>query len=211
MGTSFTLDGVTHYARSDGTLRIKVADRVANAFSNIKINTENSSLTSGLYTIKVEGFYSTDGIYFGDTANSIDTVTFRFMNELYGLKATIPENELIFNSATGLNISKNDELNATIEYSGAVINPNIKVALYRRSYEDTYEMSYNLVDLADYVSNELDEYQTKIYDLIDEVSATNTYKFHFKSNLVTGTYKLEFRLYDGTSYVGNVIRYVIIK
>ncbi len=211
MGTSFTLDGVTHYARSDGTLRIKVADRVANAYANIKINTENSSLVSGLYTIKVEGFYSPDGIYYGDTPNSTDTVTFRFMNELYGLKATIPENELIFTSTTGLNISKTDELNVTIDYSGAIIDPNIKVSLYRRSYDDTYEMNYNSVDLADYISNELDEYQTNIYNLIDEVGSINNYTFHFKSNLVTGTYKLEFRLYDGTSYVGNVIRYIIIK
>ncbi len=213
MGTSFTLDGVTHYARSDGTLRIKMADRVANAYGNIKINTENSSLTSGLYTIRVEGFYSTDGIYFGTESNSTATVTFRFMNELYGLSATIPENELIFTSLTGLNDNKTDELNATINYSGAVIDPNIKVALYRRSYDDVYEMDYNLVDIKDYITNELDEYGTnsKIYDLIDEVSSTNTYQFHFKSNLVTGTYKLEFRLYDGTSYVGNVIRYVIIK
>jgi hypothetical protein len=72
-------------------------------------------------------------------------------------------------------------------------------------------MNYNSVDLADYISNELDEYQTNIYNLIDEVGSINNYTFHFKSNLVTGTYKLEFRLYDGTSYVGNVIRYIIIK
>lgn len=211
MGTSFTLDGETYYARSDGTLRIKVADRVANAYANIKINTENSSLISGVYTIKVEGFYSTDGIYFGTTPNSVDTITFRFMNELYGLKATIPENELIFDSVSGINDNNTNELNVSIDYSGAIINPNIKVSLYRRSYEDAYDMNYNSVDIADYVTNELEEYQTNIYNLIDEVTATNTYKFEMGSNLVTGTYKLEFRLYDDTSYVGNVVKYIIIK
>ena len=133
------------------------------------------------------------------------------MNELYGLNATIPENELIFDNVSGHNDNDTDEVNVTLNYSGAIIEPNIKVALYRRSYDDVYEMSYDIVDLADYVSNELDEYQTNIYDLIDEVGLTNTYKFHMKSELVTGTYKLEFRLYDGTSYVGNITRYIIIK
>ena len=213
MGISFTLDGETYYPRSDGTLRIKVADRVANAYSNIRINTENSSLASGLYTIRVEGFYSSDGIYFGTTANSTDTVTFRLMNELYGLKATIPENELIFDNVTGRNTNKTNELNVTLDYSGAIIDPNIKVALYRRSYTDIYEMDYSVVDITDYVSNELEEYGTnsKIYDLIDEVQSVNTYKFYMKNSLVTGTYKLEFRLYDGTSYVGSITRYIIIK
>ncbi len=213
LGISFTLDGETYYPRSDGTLRIKVADKVANAYSNIRINTENSSLASGLYTIKVEGFYSSDGIYFGTTPNSTDTVTFRLMNELYGLKATIPENELIFDNVTGRNTNKTNELNVTLDYSGAIINPNIKVALYRRSYEDIYEMDYSVVNITDYVSNELVEYGTnsKIYDLIDEVQSVNTYKFYMKNSLVTGTYKLEFRLYDGTSYVGNITRYIIIK
>ena len=213
MGTSFTLDGETFYARSDGTLRIKLTDRVANAFANIKINTENSSLASGLYTIKVEGFYSPDGIYFGPTPNSVDTASFRLMNELYGLRATIPDNELIFDSTTGSNIDNTDELNVTIDYSGAMLEPNIKVALYRRSYEDQYDMNYDLVDLSDYITDELDEYRTnsKIYNLLDEVELTNTYTFHMNTSLVTGTYKLEFRLYDDTSYVGNITRYIIIK
>ncbi len=211
MGTSFTLDGETFYPRSDGTLRIKLADRVANAYSNIRINTENSTFLSGLYTIKVEGFYSSDGIYYGPTPNSTDTVTFRFMNELYGLKATIPEKELIFNHETGQNDNLTNFLNVKVEYSGAVIDPNIKVALYRRSYTDIYEMTYDMVDIKDYVSDELVEYDTNIYDLFDQVDDENTYTFSMNSNLVTGTYKLEFRLYDNTSYVGNVTKYIIIK
>ena len=70
-----------------------------------------------------------------------------------------------------------------------------------------------MVNITDYVSNELEEYieNSKIYNLIDPISATNTYKFRLKNGLITGTYKLEFRLYDGTEYVGNVIKYIIIK
>ena len=60
---------------------------------------------------------------FGPTPNTTDTVTFRFMNELYGLKANISENELIFDALNGHNVNKNDQLNVTLEYSGAIIEP----------------------------------------------------------------------------------------
>jgi hypothetical protein len=72
-------------------------------------------------------------------------------------------------------------------------------------------MTYDMVDIKDYVSDELVEYDTNIYDLFDQVDDENTYTFSMNSNLVTGTYKLEFRLYDNTSYVGNVTKYIIIK
>lgn len=213
LGTSLTLDGETHYARSDGTFRFKIADKVANNQSNIRIDTENSTLEAGLYTIKVEGFYSTDGIYFGKTPSDTKQVTFRLMNKSYGLNVSIPENELVIDHTSGLNINKNRDLHATVSYSGSLVDPNIKVALYRRSYSSQFSLNYNLVDLADYISNNVTEFgtNTKIYNIIAEQESTSSYTFTFGQSLTTGTYKLDFRLYDGNAYVGNIIKYVIIK
>ena len=213
LGTSLTLDGNTHYARSDGTFRFKIADKVANYHSNIRIDTENSTLIAGLYTIKVEGFYSTDGIYFGKTPSDTKQVTFRLMNNSYGLNVTIPENELVIDHTTGLNINNNRDLHATITYSGSLVEPNVKVALYRRSYSSQFALNYNLVDLSNYISNNVTEFgnNTKIYNIIEEQGSTSSYTFTFNQSLTTGTYKLDFRLYDGNAYVGNIIKYVIIK
>jgi hypothetical protein len=52
---------------------------------------------------------------------------------------------------------------------------------------------------------------TNIYNVLDSLTDTNTYTFNFDTGLTTGTYKLEFRLYDADIYVGNVIKYIIIK
>ena len=213
LGTSLTLDGETFYARSDGTIRFKIADKVANSYSNIRINTENSSLAAGLYTIKVEGFYSPDGIYFGRTPADTDETSFRMMNKSYGLTVTIPDNEVIIDKTTGMNLNKNRLLHANIEYSGSLFEPNIKLALYRRSYVGINDTNYNLVDLSNYVNDNLTSYgtNTKIYNLIDELDSEDTATLTFNQSLTTGTYRLEFRLYDDDAYVGNIIKYIIIK
>ena len=213
LGTSLTLDGQTYYASSDGTIRIKVADKVANSYSNIRINTANSSLAAGTYTLKVEAFYSIDGIYFGRSPADECEVTFRMMNKSYGLTVDIPEEELIIDKETGLNVSKNRTLNASISYSGSLLEPNIKVALYRRSYDSVNSLNYNLVNLTDYITNNVTSHgtNTNIYNIISELNESDSYAFNFASSLTSGTYKLEFRLYDGNLYVGNIIKYIIIK
>ena len=38
-----------------------------------------------------------------------------------------------------------------------------------------------------------------------------TYYFNQKENLTTGTYKLNFMLYDGDTFIGDVYRYIIIR
>lgn len=213
MGTSLTLDGNTYYARSDGTIRFKIADRVVNSYSNIRINTTNSSLAAGEYTIQVDAFYSPDGIYYGVTPADTATTSFIMMNNSYGLDVTIPEEEIIIDKETGNNINGNKNMTATINYSGLLIEPNMKIAIYRRNYNDIYLLDYINADLKNYVTNNLESFgtDTNIYNLFDTLSDTNTITFNFKPDLMSGTYKLEFKLYDGNTYVGNVIRYVIIK
>ena len=213
MGTSLSLDGINYYARSDGTIRFKVADRVANSFSNVRIDTTNSSLAAGQYTIRVDGFYSPDGIYYGTTPADTATTSFRMMNKSYGLEVLIPEEEIIIDKDTGNNINKTRSMTATINYSGSLLSPNIKVALYRRNYNDVYLLDYVNANINDYITNELSMFgtNTNIYNVLSSLNETNTYTFNFNTNLTTGTYKLEFRLYDDNIYVGNVIKYIIIK
>ena len=61
-GINFEYNGNKYFPSGDGTTRIKIADKIANAKSKIKINTEKSKLSSGEYTILIESFGSYDGI-----------------------------------------------------------------------------------------------------------------------------------------------------
>jgi len=86
------------------------------------------------------------------------------------------------------------------------------MSLERRDYETQYAFNYNKVDLKDYVTNSLtngaNEYE---YKVSDNPIASNMVFLTLKDNLVTGTYKLVFKLYDNNTYIGEVYEYFIIK
>ena len=68
------------------------------------------------------------------------------------------------------------------------------------------------MDASDYFSNAFFSGTTDSeYTIINTPQESNTYTFLLKDNLVTGTYKMEFILYDGNSRYGSVEKYIIIK
>ena len=99
-----------------------------------------------------------------------------------------------------------------MEYSSKLSNPNIAVSLYRRDYDEEYAQTYTLVDLQEFVSNNLTATtREKEYEVSTSPTETITNHFIFKQNLMTGTYKLVYKLYDGDVYVGEAFDYLVIK
>ncbi len=219
LGTYFELNGNKYYPRTDGTTRIKIAEKVSNATSSISINTENSTLASGDYYILVESFGSADGIYYGVEASASDTVDLQIINDIYGLKSTLPEEQVIIDKTTGYTLEKdtgyisegNNDLNIDLEYVSGLTDPHITISLYRRNYDDVYDMSYTEVDLKEYVNEGLtllDADNIPLEYLVldsDQINAKVTnpdtpvnfdIDYTLKQNLKTGTYKLVFSLYD---------------
>ena len=99
-----------------------------------------------------------------------------------------------------------------VEYSSQLSDPNIAVSLYRRDYTEEYAQSYTLVDLQDYVSDTLTATsREKEYVMSTLPIATTTNNYKLKTNLITGTYKLVYKLYDGDTYVGEAFDYIVIK
>ena len=93
-----------------------------------------------------------------------------------------------------------------------ILIPNIAVSLYRRDYTEEFSQKYNLVDLKDYITTTLEPTKReKEYVVTERPSENNTYFLLMKENLVTGTYKLVYRLYDGDVFIGEVYEYLIIK
>lgn len=212
LGVTFTIGTTTYYPRLDGTTRIKISERVANVSSNIKINTEGSSLPSANYTLKIESFGSPDGIYFGLTSSASTTVDFTVNNSIYGLKVNIDESQLIIDKVTGHTENDNNVMVYNIEYSSGLKNPNLRVALYRRNYSEIYSDQYDLVDLQDYVTNTLTTTNlSKVYLIAKPPLETMSLFMYTKEGLVSGTYKIVFSLYDDNTYIGDVYKYIFIK
>ena len=222
LGTYFELDGESFYPRTDGTTRIKIAEKVSNAASSIKINTDNSTLESGSYYILVESFGSADGIYFGINASDSDTVNLVILNDIYGLDSNLPDQQVIIDKATGHTLEEDtgyisdedNKLNINLNYLSGVANPYISIKLYRRDYENEYDLTYSLVDLEDYIRetltgidsdhpNEYEAISTETIDQsVDDITEAVDFDLEYtlRNNLVSGTYKIVFTLYDKEEY-----------
>ncbi len=212
MGVYLELNGVRHYPRIDGSYRIKLADRMVNVTARMKFGTENSSLASGHYKIKVESFGSADGIYYGLVANDSAILDFDFVNAVYGLKVTTNEKVMFIDKTTGKTLNDNNTLSFTTQYNSTLINPSLRVSLYRRDYTTEYSTNYVLVDLQDYVTNRLTTTnESKVYLLTNNPPTNFPTYYTTKPNLVSGTYKLVVSIYDNGIYIGDSHIFIFIK
>ena len=84
--------------------------------------------------------------------------------------------------------------------------------MYRRKYDTVYDTNYELVDLQDFISETLTTTNnTKEYLLTNSPARNNSFNLAMKNELLTGTYRLAFRLYDGNTLIGEVVRYIIVR
>lgn len=213
LGINFELDGQKYYPRVDGTTRINIADKVTDVLARIKINTEdNTTLATGDYKIVIESFGSSDGIYYGLTASDLIELDVTVINSAFGLKVMTDDGAKIVDNETGNNVDGNNSLSSTVEYSSSLKDPSITVSLYRRKYNDVYSMDYEQVDLQDYVLSTLvTTNKEKEYVAFNNPTSSQVYLLKLKPNLITGTYKLVYKLYDGETYVGEAYEYIVIK
>ena len=224
LGTFFSLDGENYYPRTDGTTRIKVADKVSNAASSITFNTDYSTLESGSYYFLIESFGSADGIYFGVNASDSDTVDVQILSDIYGLDSHIPDQQVIIDKETGHTLdekgyisNEDNELDVSVDYLSGLPHPYISIKLYRRDYEDAYDLTYTQVNLADYITDNLslmhgNEYpleyeavsESEIAEATEGLEDTDMVTFDLNytldENLMSGTYRIVFTLYDRDDY-----------
>lgn len=199
-------DGSTalYYPRTDGTTRMKIADKVSNSKATITFETSKSTMATGQYKFLIESFGSADGVYFGVESSDSTELNLYIVNDDFGLESEIPENYVIIDKengytieeTTGFSIEKEyeildedgnviggttDELNDgkndfeySVKYTSGYENPYIAVALYRRNYDSVYDRTYSLVDLADYL-NISDNALKPVPDDIKDQFAITTY------------------------------------
>ena len=71
-------------------------------------------------------------------------------------------------------------------------------------------MTYGFMNNEDYIRT-MATPREKEYIVSTSPLPTATYYLTLKDNLVTGTYKLVYKLYDGNTYIGETYEYMIIK
>ena len=212
LGLYYTIGETKYYPNIDGTTRIKIADRVDSVEKWIVLNTSTSKLATGNYKIRIESFGSPDGIYYGLNSSDVVELDIEIINEIYGLDATVDPEEMVIHSDTGLNAKDTNEIRYVFSYNSGLTSPSIHVKMYRRDYQEETTTEYHLVDAADFFDSTLTSTSEEgEYLIINNPVNLSSYTFETKEGLLTGTYKLEFILYDTDSPIGSIEKYIIIK
>lgn len=229
LGMVLTLGGTKYYPSIDGSFRVRLAENVTTVNSAIGVDIGNSNLTTGTYTFIVETFGSYDGIY--NKSGEVTTISsdkLYVVNNKFGLKIDVPDVSITHDRVTGNDEDGNNNIDYELTTSSGLSNPNLRVSLQRRTYNDVYDMTYETVDLADYVvdSNVLTTTSIEkqylvpnaFYDVnVDGVNnddvktKTLTYSLNLGENLKSGTYRVVFSVYDNDVYIGNNYVYLIIR
>ena len=204
-GVYYLVDGVKYYPDINGVTRIKLADKVGSIEQPVQVNLENSLLPTGSYTFEVTAFGSIDGIYYSTTNLVHKDINSSIINSTYGLKVELDDTSIV------LKTGAENVLKGKINYTSLLSHPNIRIRMYRRNYNEVYDTTYSLVDLGNYVSSPMEHTNNqKEYYITKAPTDEINLNLNLKQNLTTGTYRLDFALYDNNVEIGTVSRYIII-
>ncbi len=212
IGLYYSIGDTKYYPNIDGTTRIKIADRVDSVEKWITLHSSTSRLATGNYKIKIESYGSPDGIYYGLNSSDVVELDLEIINEIYGLDAHVAAEQMVIDSETGLTSDGTHNIKYTFDYNSGLNNPSINIKMYRRDYTEENSTEYDEVDPADYFDSSLiSTNNSNEYKIINRPTDQCSYTFTTKENLLTGTFKLEFILYDMNSPIGSIEKYIIIK
>lgn len=207
----FEVGGKEYFSSNDNSIKINLGSASDCDLKTLTIKTkENSSgLENGTYYIKINKFISADGYHYDSLYEDEILITLVVENQV----AVIPNHsfEVVLNSDSIVLDKKTENHLASfnIIYSGNLIEPNIRVSLYKKNDLTAYNQNYTLVDIAEYSNNTLISSETNKY-FVDPLNQT------FNLNLIPSKfdnngYKYVFELYDGKNKISKMEKYFIVK
>ncbi len=216
----FKIDEQRYYPENDNIIRINLNSGIEEITKTLTIitNSTHTNLEPGQYYLKISNYVSVDGHYFEELGiNEVAipvVVTDDDIKVEYGFDVIVDdESRIIKKTEENVNVS------FAILQNGAFKNANIRVALYKKDQLTAYDQTYSLVDLREYVTNNLDVVSDKIYYV-----TTNPFVYdgreetlnHFDLNLETQNfektgYKFVFSLYDNNKKIVSIEKYFIVR
>lgn len=207
----FEVNGIEYFASNDNSIKINLGSVTSKEIKTLKIKTkENSSdLKIGTYYIKINGYISEDGYYYNDLYDEQVIIPLIVDNNIIEVKDYNFDIQMDSQSIILDNDIENNLITFNIIYSGLLTQPNIRISLYKKDKLTAYNQDYTLIDLKEYVSNELIRVEEKKY-IVDKEALT--FDLDLLTNKFENTgYKYVFELYDGPTKVSQIDKYFIVK
>lgn len=216
---SFRVGGIYYYPSNDSITYINLSNNTSNISEELEVvvNSSNSNLTNGNYSLVINGYASHKNNYSNSFTSDEIIIPLTLKKELL-----MSDYEFDVKINSGPIISKNnaeENVNFDILTNGIFRNPSLRVSLYEKDELTYTNQDYTLVDLNDYVTNDLVMNTNSIYKVTDDIvlydGTEETYN-HFELDFITANlnntgYKFVFELYDENTLVGLIEKYVIVK
>ena len=218
-GSSFQMDGTSYFADSEGVFRIKLAGKISNLNKSLYFLT-NDILPAGKYKMVFSLFASSDGLHnSGGLSSSEKEIEITVVPSGNAIEVKSEDKYKVVDGNTRLNELDTSEATFKVRFSENLQNPNLRVAIYKRNIDNkdttTYtEVSFNQVfkDILPLPGEQGLTAQTPEERYITNTLATQeTYSWEYSDTLISGTYRVIFRLYDSDQLIDEDQEYIIIK
>ena len=218
VGTSITIDNVQNYPSSDGIFRIKLSNKVSNLSKVLNFYTGNM-LPAGVYKMKIELFSSSDGLHMTGAADHTDEVTITVIGQGNAIVSNILDTSKLIDGTTGLTQDGTNTITTTFNYESVLVNPNIRLVIYRRNTSSYQDTEYTEIPLNELFKDNLQTVQdyglqtTHTYEYIVTTGPRDGFQIihELQETLTSGTYKLVYGLYDNNQLIDSDTDYIIIK
>ena len=214
-GTVISIDGKSNFVDADGVFRIKLSGKVSNLTRTISLLVDGQ-LPEDIYTISFILFASDDGLHNSSlNSSAIVEIEETVVGDDNAILVTEDDKTKVVDGDTGLNQLGTRINTYTLEFHSVLKNPNVRVELYKRDTSDSTTIEYQAVNFDTLFTNKLasTSYESNyLYEkeLSAEENDVTKFDFELQENLTSGTYKLVFRLYDGTQLIEEEYEYIIV-
>ena len=173
-------------------------------------------MPNGDYFLKIYSYVSYDGMYSPNYSDETITIPITNNSTKYNYSFDVLTDD---DYKTILKNNTNTSITFNVLQNGVFTNPNIRVSLYKKELLTAYNQTYSIVDLSDYVTNELTNVDGNIYYVSSNPSYYNglssTYNV-FNINLINSNfeyngYKFVFELYDGNKKISTIEKKFIVR
>ena len=213
---SFSIDENKYTPEENNIIYINLSDIVTNVSKTLVIDTKATTLNlnNGNYFIKIFNYTSIFNKY-------IDTLTSNELVVPLNVEGVTQIEEHSFNVMVDNQIIDKEEvnnINFNIIQSGNYTNPSIRVSLYKKNEFTAYDQGYTLVNIKDYVNNDLELIANNMYYAFKTpkkyngtIDTYNNLVLNFKDNIENNGYKVVFELYDGDIKISQIEKKFIVK
>ena len=211
IGTYFVYNGQNFFADADGTFRIKLAGKVSEVSTNLVLVTDDT-IDEGTYTLEYTLFASEDGLHNNDDRSVSKTYTVSVISSQSSIVVDCEDEAKLVIGETGMNASGDATNEYSIKVTSGLSNLQVMLEVQKRNIDTIDTVAYSKVSFSSLFSNSFSANSNNEVALGITTSGTHSVTLNINpvDNLTSGTYRLNFKLYDNGVLIDSEYKYVIV-